>query len=256
MRNPEKSTFDEWYAEQLGPRWSYIREALIREQHYYELADRLLKPYYLDEASYRAAKALGAEPGETVLDLCAAPGGKTLVVAIDLDGAGRLVANDRSSARRLRLRRVLEEHLPTSLRSVIEIAGHDAKKWGVYEPNVYDRVLLDAPCSSERHVLASPKHLSQWSPARTKHLAVQAHSMLAGAYDAAKPGGTVAYVTCALSPLENEGVIEKLKRKRPVSLDRVEMPFGEATAHGWQIWPDTAGGRGPMYISRIIKPPP
>ena len=77
--------------------------------------------------------------------------------------------------------------------------------------------------------------------------------MLSAAYTAVKPGGTVVYSTCALSPLENDGVVGKLLAKRPVSLFPVQTPPGEPTEYGVQIAPDRDNGMGPMYIARFTK---
>ena len=252
-RRGKKIGFDSWYAALYGERWPVLKEALSKEPAYTELRKGLLKPYYLDEASHLAAGCLGAEPGEKILDMCAAPGGKTLVIALALNGRGTLVANDRSATRRARLHRVLAEYLPESLLSVVKVTGHDATRWGLYEQDSYDRVLLDAPCSSERHVIGSETHLARWSPSRSRRLAAQAYAMLAAAYMAVKPGGVIVYSTCALSPLENDGVIGKLLSKRSATLEMAESFPGEQMEYGIQITPDRDGGRGPMYISRLCK---
>ena len=107
----------------------------------------------MDGASILAAQALDPQPGDDILDLCAAPGGKSLMLAEKIAEAGTLVANDRSASRRGRLKRVLESYIPNPVRERIRVTGHDATKWCVFETEAYDRILLDAPCSSERHVL-------------------------------------------------------------------------------------------------------
>lgn len=246
-------SFDSWYGELFDDRWPLLRASLLKEPVYAELKEGLLKPYYLDEASCLAAESLEAEPGDTVLDMCAAPGGKTLLIALALGGSGRLVANDRSASRRSRLKRVLTEYLPEALLSTVETTSHDATKWGLYEQDAYDRVLLDAPCSSERHVIHSPAHLSRWSPSRSRNLAHQAYAMLSAAYTAVKPGGLVVYSTCALSPLENDGVMKKLLARRKITLVTPRLRYGEPTEFGVQVTPDRDDGRGPMYISRFCK---
>ncbi|MBR5927061.1 MAG: RsmB/NOP family class I SAM-dependent RNA methyltransferase, partial [Spirochaetia bacterium] len=126
--------------------------------------------------------------------------------------------------------------------------------WGLYQKDMYDRVLLDAPCSSERHVLSSPYYLAQWTPARTKQLAIRQFAMLAAALDAAKAGGRIVYSTCSISPLENDGVVEKLFKKRKGLFDIVELEpeIGEKTKYGIQILPDTAGA-GPIYYCCLEK---
>lgn len=254
-RKKEQVDFDSFYSYYFPGRWESLKKALLEEPVRTAYEKGLLRPYYLDEASIFAAMALEVEEGDKVLDLCAAPGGKTLILAGLLGESGELTSNDRSSARRARLRKVIAEHLPEKAASQVTVTGHDASKWCLYEKDAYDKILLDAPCSSERHVLTSPAHLKKWGTARTKHLSIQAYAMLVSALDAVKPGGTIVYSTCALSPLENDGVVEKLEKKRPGRFKTVvpDIPFGEETKYGWQILPDNTGGKGPMYIAKIIR---
>ncbi len=251
-------TFHQWYTQQYGDRWAGLSASLTADAPLISFSRGLAKEYYLDEASVFAAEALHTSPGESVLDACAAPGGKTLVLAAALAGKGSLRANDRSSARRARLHRVLDAHLDASTRSIIQVSGHDASKWGLYEQNRYDKILLDVPCSSERHVVNDPKELAKWGTGRTKRLAVQQFAMVAAALEAVKPGGRIVYSTCSLSELENDRVMEKLLARRAgrCSVGIPEgIPYGEPTAYGWAILPDTCGGHGPMYISVITKNP-
>jgi 16S rRNA C967 or C1407 C5-methylase (RsmB/RsmF family) len=247
--------FDEFYQELFGHRWPDLRRSLLAEGDTVELSAGLLAPYFLDRASVLAGQALEVKPGHRVLDLCAAPGGKSLVLALALGGRGELVANDRSSARRARLRAVLDGHLPEALRKTVRVRGHDAAKWGMREPHAYDRVLVDVPCSSEAHVLRSPRHMAEWSPARTKHLAVQAYSFAVSALSALRPQGIMVYATCALSPAENDGVIRRLVGKYGARFDVLDtgIPHGEPTELGRILLPDTAEGMGPLFVCRIRK---
>ncbi len=263
------AAFETFYHDLYGDRWEGLRACLSRESGGHqpeavssgrpiELREGLKRSYYLDEASFLAAEALDVQPGDSVLDLCAAPGGKSLILALHSGTEGTLVANERSATRRARLLRVLDTHLPPEIRSRIRVTGHDARRWGLYETDRYDRVLLDAPCSSEAHVLASPNHLAEWSPSRTRNLATQAHAMLAAAVDAARPGGIILYSTCSVSPAENDEVVERLLKKRSgvVEVLSRSAPWGEQSKHGWQIFPDRSEGRGPIYyaILRKLKP--
>ncbi|HSQ43133.1 MAG TPA: RNA methyltransferase [Fibrobacteraceae bacterium] len=248
-------SFERHYAGLFGTRWASLRDALRKPVRQRRLLYGSAREYFLDEASFFAASQLPVEPGLHVLDMCAAPGGKSLVLGAGLVGQGRLVSNDRSADRRARLRKVLEESLPLEWRTIVQVTGHDAARWGLYEPENYDRILLDAPCSSERHVLGSPKHLAEWSPGRSRRLAVQQFAMLAAGLDALRPGGILVYSTCALGPQENDGVMEKLAKKRkglyqPLSIEPV---LGERTEHGVMILPDTCAGCGPIYCARIQK---
>ena len=252
------SGFDRFYSDLIGPRWQVLREALLAPPKYTELGLPLKKSYFLDEASVHAAAALETGADDIVLDMCAAPGGKTLVIAEKISGAGKLVANDRSASRRARLLRVLDEHLDTTLRSKITVTGHDARRWGMYQQNIYDRILLDIPCSSERHILGSQKHLERWSEARTRNLASQAYAFLVSGINALKPGGTLLYCTCSISDLENDEVIRKFLKKKKNSAIVVEPAItpekiGEPTEFGLKIWPDTAEGSGPIYYAILRK---
>ena len=193
--------------------------------------------------------------GDRVLDLCAAPGGKSLVLASASGVDGSLVANDRSGARRARLVKVLDEHLPGDLRKTVTVTGFDAATMCKRETEAFDRVLLDAPCSSERHVIKSPYHLSKWTEARSRQLAQSAFAMLNSAFLLLKEGGTLLYSTCALSPLENDGVIQRFMKRRGkfCELLAAEAPIGESTEFGFHILPDTSDGRGPIYFALIRK---
>ena len=117
----------------------------------------------------------------------------------------------------------MDGHLPTEFRSNLTITGHDATRWGLHEQGVYDRILLDAPCSSERHLIHNPNHLAQWSLGRTRSLAQQALAMLCSAFEALKPGGHLLYSTCSISPEENGILVERFAAKRPHSWTLAEQ---------------------------------
>lgn len=247
--------FDLHYQEVYAERWANLRLALLEERNPVAFCEQLEATYYLDEASIIAARLLGVQKGDLVLDMCAAPGGKSLVLASALQGSGHLVANDRSATRRGRLKKVLKNHLSETWQQSIQVTGHDATKWGLYEQEAYDRILLDAPCSSERHVLNDPKALKIWRPSRPKALAIQQFAMLAAALEAVKVGGFILYSTCSIEPSENEGVIEKLfvKREGRFTLEHIAVPEAEKRSHGSIILPDKANGRGPLYFCLIRR---
>jgi 16S rRNA C967 or C1407 C5-methylase (RsmB/RsmF family) len=251
-----KPGFDDYYADIFQGRWPALRAALREQPAPAAFSRGLLVPYYLDAASLAAALALGESGRGRVLDMCAAPGGKTLVLASTLKAEGAITANERSADRRRRLRQVLDAHLPLELRSRVSVTGHDAARWGLYEQNVYDSVLLDAPCSSERHIILNPKYLDSWSPARVRHLAQQAYAMLLAALAAAVPGGRVLYSTCALCDEENDGVVRRARERLPDSFTILETDCGipsEKTLFGRKILPDTANGAGPIYFALLKK---
>ena len=247
--------FDDFYKEIYPRRWDALKKALLQPGKHMELNISPEKlTYYLDKASWTAAMTLPLEPGFRVLDMCAAPGGKSLILASRLEGTGSLTCNELSPNRRKRLKTVLQDHLPDEWQESIKVTGFDAAKWCLYEKEVYDAVLLDAPCSSERHLLHSPSILNQWSPGRTKNLAVRQYSLAVSALEVLKPGGWLLYSTCSLSPLENDGVIARMLKKRKGLFEVVEADNkeGESTEYGKIILPDR-GDWGPIYYALLKK---
>ncbi len=229
----------------------------------------LLDSYKMDLASVFPALALAVRPGDRVLDMCAAPGGKALILAEalwnrDERGDGELIVNEISDNRRARLKRVLREYLPDPVLARTRVTGHDAARWCMHEKNAYDRILLDAPCSGERHLIEDAGEMRTWSEARSKNLSVRQHALLASAVQALKPGGRVVYSTCSLSVRENDDVIERLLKRRPGEVralsgrsaraeeDAYSPPIGEPTGRGWMILPDVTG-HGPIYFSILER---
>lgn len=255
--------FEEYYSDYFGERWPLLREALKLPVTHYSLHTHLQQAYFLDPGSVRAALSLPITPNGTVLDMCAAPGGKTLVLASKLTSESRLVSNEYSRERRQRLLNVLDTHLDPILRSQITVTGYDASRWSRYEKGSFDSILLDAPCSSERHVLSSPQYLSQWTPARIKNLAQRQWALLSGAWLVLKENGYLLYSTCALSPRENDEVAHKLIKKYSdvevieCNTNEItgyeELPLGEKTTFGRHILPDTNPGAGPIYYVLFRK---
>lgn len=239
-------------------------------------SDDLLDAYVMDPASIVAAEALGVRPGDDVLDLCAAPGGKTLVLAEALAGrrtsvegaaglasGGSLVANELSNDRRERLIKVIRQYVPASWReSHVTVTGKDGTRYGLGHEDAFDRILVDAPCSGERHLLENPTELAEWSPRRTENLAIRQYSLLSSAFLCARVGGRIVYATCSISPDENDEVVARLlkKKKAKVRLLR-EFPSGvpadiaenaEQTEVGWRFLPDR-GNVGPLYFAVVEK---
>jgi 5-methylcytosine rRNA methyltransferase NSUN4 len=212
--------------------------------------------YKMDPASIIVARALEVQPEDLVLDLCAAPGGKTLILAEKLNGTGQLVANEYSNTRRERLTRVIREYLPHEQRQNVFVQGKDGNYFGLNKADVFDRVLADVPCSGERHLLENQKEFLEWSKRRSENLAIRQYSLLSSAFLACRVDGRIVYSTCSISPLENDEVVKKLKKKRNVEFINpdwiMNFDFIEKTEFGYQILPDRSGF-GPMYFSVIRK---
>ena len=155
--------------------------------------------------SIAATVALDPQPGERVLDLCAAPGGKTSHLAACMNNQGHIVANDLSRARTHRMRALLEK-----LNARATVVCRDGTRQGRREPDLYDRVLVDAPCSGEgRFDLADPPSINDWTVSKTRRLSSLQKSLLHSAIGAVRPGGVILYSTCTYGRLENEAVIER-----------------------------------------------
>lgn len=278
--------FDAYYQEVFGSRWESLKPALLKESNpvSYNLStllteeekDSELRTYYLDAASILAAFSLPLKGAEDLLDLCAAPGGKTLVLASLMSEDAKLTSNERSFERKQRLSKVVEEHIPSHIKERITVTCSDGALWCKTKSECFDRILLDAPCSSERHVLQDEKYLEQWSPARIKTLSMEQWALLSSAYRMLKKGGILLYSTCALAPKENDEVVERLFKKfdtcenlkidseyyksvmndisdiNKFSID-LKLPEFECTKYGYQILPDAQNGAGPIYFALVRK---
>jgi 16S rRNA (cytosine1407-C5)-methyltransferase len=264
----QNDAFEAYYRGLYGGRWDGLRESLCAERPAYAFQQGLTAPYFLDYASVLAARAVRLPDGgntedgcgeapPVVLDACAAPGGKSLVIAANLAPPARLLANELSAERRRRLSTVLDTHLCGETRSRVSVSGFDAAAAGrrTSEHGRFAAVLLDAPCSSEAHVLKDAKALAAWTPARPRFLARRQWALLSSAFLLLAPGGSLVYATCALSAEENDGVARRLLAKYggAVTLDPPCVTEGEAAELGSIILPDRSG-LGPMYIARFFKP--
>jgi 16S rRNA (cytosine1407-C5)-methyltransferase len=211
----------------------------------------------MDRASILAARSLRLPETGTVLDACAAPGGKTLVLASRLSPGTRLLANELSSDRRRRLSLVLDRHLNRERREWVRVSGFDAAAEGSKkkERGRFAGILLDAPCSSERHVISNEGALVKWTPARVKFLSQRQWALLSSAFLLLRSGSSLVYSTCALSEEENDAVVQRLTAKygEELILDVPDFTGGEKTKYGRIILPDRAQGMGPLYVARFGK---
>lgn len=255
----ENKGFEDYYFSIYRDRWETLKKSLWEEPLQTPYSHRLKAPYFLGRASILAAESLRLPNEGEVLDACAAPGGKTLVLASRMAAGVRLLANELSGERRGRLSRVLDEHLDTALRGRVTVSGFDAAALAgkERERNRFASVLLDAPCSSEAHVMRNEAALAAWSPARPRFLAKRQWALLSAAFLLLAPGGSLVYATCAVTPEENDGVASRLLKKygEEAILDRPDFCEGEETETGRIILPDRENGAGPMFVARFRKKP-
>jgi 16S rRNA (cytosine1407-C5)-methyltransferase len=252
--NPE---FEGYYIRLYGDRWEGLKKSLLAENSGAAFAEGLTRPYYLNYASVLAARCLRLPEAGLVFDACAAPGGKSLVIAAGMGEGVGLVSNEFSRERRRRLIDVLDAHLPGETRRRVQVSGFDAAALGSRKSEQcrFQAVLLDAPCSSEAHVLGKTAALAAWTAARPRFLARRQWALLSSAFLLLAPGGSLVYVTCALAEEENDGVARRLSEKYGPLVEPEEPDFteGEKTAWGRIILPDHNKGLGPMYVARFKK---
>ena len=253
--------FEQYYSSLYGSRWEALKKAFAAPTDSVEfMLPGAQKPYYLDSASIFAAQCLPLEGATDILDLCAAPGGKTLVLASRMGRDAVLSSNERSAQRKHRLSVVVEECLPPEISQRVKVSCSDGATWCTRQSECFDSILLDAPCSSERHVLADPKYLDQWSPSRIKTVTMEQWALLSSAFRLLRRGGHLLYSTCALCPQENDSMIARLEKKfgsESFVIERQMLPPTtlklEQTQYGYHILPDASNGAGPIYFSLIKK---
>lgn len=278
---------------------------------------RTLSHWNLDGASVLVASLLDVQPQDNVLDLCAAPGGKSIVLAQRLwphmhsdpsnlkqkvltnkTRTGSLHSNESDGARQRRLADNLKAYLPKALFESNQIkalrvdgsnpnAEHELRVKSPTGTTGYDKVLVDAPCSSERHIIHAharaaaagrvADEMVSWRPGSSKRLAKTQFDLLMTGLKAANVGATIIYATCSIEPTENDGVIEKAiaqveKDKKKggkwgvkVGFNRghgnaemedwLEKKWAERTKYGWIALPDHPGeGRwGPLFFAVLTK---
>jgi len=206
----------------------------------------LLGHYYVQGlTSMMPALALAPAPGERVLDLCAAPGSKTTQIADMIGDQGLVVAND-LKIHRLRALQSNLERLGVVCAAVTSYRGeHFPRRL------LFDRVLVDAPCSGEgtwREV--PPKRSLEWDTGQSERLAPVQLRLLQRAADVVRSGGVLVYSTCTYAPEENEAVVDAfLSEREDFAVEPVSLPVPHAP--GLAGWKDRAYGNSLGHAARI-----
>ncbi len=197
-------------------------EAYLKGEIYVQSLSSMIPPIVLDP-----------QPGETILDLTAAPGSKTTQIATMLKETGRVVANDNNKIRFFKLKANVE--LQGAANVTLSLKGGEL--FGREQPESFDRILLDAPCSAEgRFNIHDPASYHYWKPAKIKEMSRKQKMLFASAFHALRPGGILVYSTCTFAPEENEGVLtwafEKFKER--IQLKKIRLPFHNQMPGIWQ----------------------
>ncbi len=206
-----------------------------------------------DASAQLVGHLLDPQPGEVVIDACAAPGGKTTHIAELMADEGKIWACDRTASR---LRKLQENSQRLNLQS-IQIYTGDSRHFNQFQ-NTADRVLLDAPCSGlgtmHRHADARWRQ----TPESVRELSVLQRELLTHTSTFVKPGGVLVYATCTLHPAENEEVVSAFLADSPQW--QIESPIGvelpdstERTPQGWfKLWPHRQDMDG-FFMVRLRK---
>lgn len=217
--------------------------------------------YYLQEPSAMSAAALlDAQPGERVLDLCAAPGGKSTQLAGQMRSQGLLVCNEIVPGRAKILSRNIER---LGITNALVLNEHPAHLAQVF-PCFFDRILVDAPCSGEGMFRKEEAAVTDWSKATVKMCAGRQAEILSSAAQMLRGGGRLVYSTCTFSPEENEGVISAFLHSHPeFSVEIVDAPFfspgrpdwiedpAEGVEHTFRLWPHKLKGEG--HFAAVLR---
>ncbi|MBQ7841684.1 MAG: RsmB/NOP family class I SAM-dependent RNA methyltransferase [Lachnospiraceae bacterium] len=168
--------------------------------------------YYIQEASAMApAVYLDARPGEQVLDLCAAPGGKSTQLGAAMQGQGILVCNEIHPARA----KILSENVERmGIRNAI-VTNETPDKLLMHFPEYFDRVLVDAPCSGEGMFRKNEEACKEWSPENVQMCGERQDEILDCAAGMVRAGGRLVYSTCTFAPTEDEGSIYRFLQRHP-----------------------------------------
>lgn len=202
--------------------------------------------FYIQEPSAMSAvSALAPEPGDRVLDLCAAPGGKATQIAARLRGQGLLVANEFVGSRA----RILASNMERmGVSNAVVTSAHPDLICGQFG-DFFDKILVDAPCSGEGMFRKEPEAVQDWSQEHVEACAARQLKILESAAGALAPGGTLCYSTCTFSPEENEGVVAAfLKRHEEFRLIPIKREFG------MPAFPALGGGNPEIALCRRVFP--
>ncbi len=195
--------------------------------------------YYIQEPSAMSAAALLApKPGMRVLDLCAAPGGKSTQLATYLGDSGLLVSNEINTQRS----RILSQNIERmGIKNAI-VTNEDSFVLASHFPGFFNAIQVDAPCSGEGMFRKLPEAIEQWSIENVAICAARQKEILDNAAVMLKPGGVIVYSTCTFSKEENEDVIEYFLERHPdFTLEEME-----------RFWPNKVDGEG-HFVAKLVR---
>ncbi len=211
--------------------------------------------YVQNLASMLPVLSLRPMTGERILDLAAAPGSKTLQIAEAAGSTAEIAAVEVNRGRFFKLRANLDAYGASHVRTFFR----DGSSVWRHRPEYFDRVLLDAPCSSEgRFLVGEPGTWAYWSAKKASEMVRKQRRLLFSAIQAARPGGVIVYSTCSLSAEENEGTVSRALHRFSGALtsESLDMDFSEISLpmsswKGKEFHPDVQNARRVLPSERM-----
>ncbi|XJZ25859.1 RsmF rRNA methyltransferase first C-terminal domain-containing protein [Bacillota bacterium Lsc_1132] len=266
--NPLKITEQEWL--EISP-FTLEKIPFLKTGYYYDAAEdqpgkhpyHTAGLYYIQEPSAMfVAEQLAPQPGDKVLDLCAAPGGKTTQLAGMMNQQGFLLANEIHPKRA----KVLSENIERQGIANALVTNETPERLADKFPGYFNKILVDAPCSGEGMFRKDPEAVKYWSEEHVATCSIQQKNILDSAYEMLSEGGILVYSTCTFSPEENEQTVEAFLEKYP-DLQLLPLPKSDGIQNGrpeWtkkhngelnktaRLWPHHVNGEG-HFIAKFQK---
>lgn len=199
--------------------------------------------YYIQEPSAMApVHFLNPMPGDVVLDLCAAPGGKSTQIGARMQGKGILVSNEIHPQRA----KILSENMERMGIANGIVLNESPDRLSKAFPDFFDKILVDAPCSGEGMFRKNEDAMEEWSLENVRLCAKRQDEILDCAANMLKAGGRIVFSTCTFSEEENEGSIKRFLERHPeFYVNKQEVAWGmEQNAYGIRLWPHKVKGEG------------
>lgn len=258
-----KEGFEKYYQDLYGARWQELKNSFQKETNTVEyFVKGAQNPYYLDSASVLTALCLPVKNSQKILDLCAAPGGKSTHVASQLQQEGLLITNEIYPQRA----KILSQNIERMGIKNAVVVNESPQKLAKHFPSYFDRIVVDAPCSGEGMFRKDEVAQEEWSLENVRICADRQADILEEAATMLKPGGRIVYSTCTFAPEENEQAIgafieshpefkiESMKAYEGFKPGRREWSNSEAEGieETYRLWPHYIHGEG-HYVAVLRK---
>lgn len=257
-----------WKMSQPWPKFPEVMiiESELKPGELGKTDEHMMGYYYVQElSSMLPMLALNPQPGELVLDICAAPGSKTTQASAMMNNTGTIVANDRDIGRMIVLASNLERFGATNT----VITRNDAVQLCEKLNKVgmkFDKILLDVPCSGEGTIRSSPKTLIMWNPKMIIKLGKLQRKIASSAVSLLRENGTMVYSTCTHAPEENEAVVNFLIERFGLELEPANLPvkcrpgllewerdkFQKSVEHACRIYPQDNNTEG-FFVAKLKR---